>query len=302
MSSGNLPTAETNNEQLLSDISNLQQIETELLNNLENNTSLTAEEEEKIITKVNNISKMRVNLYQSLDNMNSYYMTALDSSRDTLREQTAAVSIVEKELERSKEKLKSLEVEQNQKVRLAQINEYYSEKYTEHALLMKIIIAILVPILILAILNNKGILPDSAFNGLVVVIGIIGSFFFGKVMFSIFYRDNMNYQAYDWGFDASNAPTRSTSSDADASGNSDPWKSTTTIGLNCIGDACCGSGMTFDASSNLCVISSNNNSANNVDSFANLNSTFYANLKPSVYLGSENIEPMSFGSFIYGKS
>ena len=54
MSSGNLPTAETNNEQLLSDISNLQQIETELLNNLENNTSLTAE---KLSVLVVNICK-----------------------------------------------------------------------------------------------------------------------------------------------------------------------------------------------------------------------------------------------------
>ena len=292
MSDG-LPNAEANNEKLLNDISNLQQIESDMLTNLENDGSMTSDQQEKIISKVNNISKMRVNLYKTLDEMNSYYMDALDSSRGTLKEQTQAITIVESELKNSKERLKTLETEKNQKVRLAQINEYYSDKYSEHSRLMKITIAILVPILILAILNQKGILPDFIYYGLIVLISTIGTYFFAKVAFSIFYRDNMNYQAYDWGFDASNAPTgSSTQEDTD----SDPWESTQITGYGCVGDDCCGDGTFFDSSNNIC---SNDSSDPNLENFVNLRGK-YSNFRPSTYLGFDEISPASLQSFKYG--
>jgi hypothetical protein len=56
----------------------------------------------------------------------------------------------------------------------------------------------------------------------------------------------MNYQAYDWYFNANSAPTTSTTSTT-----SDPWQSSAST--TCVGDTCCSTGQTFDASNNICV-------------------------------------------------
>ena len=52
----------------------------------------------KIVNKINEISQMRMNLYSNLQNSYSFYQQNVSSSRNTLEEQSAAVGIVEQEL------------------------------------------------------------------------------------------------------------------------------------------------------------------------------------------------------------
>lgn len=240
-----LPDFGNNNEQLLTDIQKLQQNEQELFNYLEKNPGLDKKQKDDIIYKMNQLSNMRLNLYQTLSGVNNYYQGALNSSIGTLKEQVLAIGIVESELNKAKLRLKILEEEKNNKIRLVEINNYFSDKYSEHTKLMKIVIAILIPVLILAILNNKGILPTKIYYILVAIISFIGAIFFWKVYGSIITRDNMNYQEYAWNFNPKNAPTGSSSS-------SDPWASSTNYGT-CIGNACCSEGMYYDATLNICV-------------------------------------------------
>jgi hypothetical protein len=235
-----------NNEQILNDIQSLQKMEQELFNSLESNTSLTPQQQEKIIEKMNQITNMRINLYQTLNGVNNFYGTALNSSAVTLKEQTAAIGIVESELNRSKTRLRLLETEKNNKIRLVEINDYYGDKYAEHSQLMKIIIFTLVPIIILAFLNNKGILPTTIYTILLVIISAIGAYYMWTRYFSIITRDNMNYQAYDFYFDPSKAPKGS-----GASGD-DPWLSMKMPGT-CVGEYCCSDGQTWDSDLNQCV-------------------------------------------------
>ena len=129
-----------NNEQILNDIQYLQQLEQQMFNNLETNPNLSTQQQEEIIQKMNQISNMRINLYQTLSGVNSFFQNALTSSVGTLQEQTAAIAIVESELNRSKKRLETLNMERNNKIRLVEINDYYGEKYSEHSNLMKIII------------------------------------------------------------------------------------------------------------------------------------------------------------------
>jgi len=149
-------------------------------------------------------------------------------------------------LQNSKEFASKKLEEKNNKIRLVEINTYFGDKYAEHSMLMKIIIFTLIPVIILAFLNNKGILPNTIYYILLVIISVIGGYFFWMRFASIISRDNMNYQEYDWYFDANSAPTGSSSS-------SDPWVTSNTYGT-CIGDACCSNGMTYDASNNQCII------------------------------------------------
>jgi hypothetical protein len=156
---------------------------------------------------------------------------------------------------------------------------------------MKIIVIMLVPILILAILFNKGILPEKIYYILVSIISLIGAVFIWRAIFSIVLRDPMNYQEYDWYFDPSSAPTSTSSS------SKDPWASNSNFG-NCVGDACCSDGLVYDSSLNQCVISGDETET--TESFVNNVFTKSSNnyKKPDVILGSDNIESNNSKSFI----
>jgi len=294
-SNDQLPNIQDNTTQILNDIQSLQSIEQQLFNSLEENTGLTTEQQQKIIEKINNISKMRVNLYETLYGINSFFKNSLANSKGTLTEQTAAIDIVEKELNTSKRRLKILEEEKNNKIRLVEINNYYGEKYAEHSDLMKIIVYMLIPILILAILFNKGILPTKIYYILIAIISLIGAIFIWKKVFSIILRDPMNYQEYNWYFDPSTAPTSTSTT------SSDPWDSGTTNYGSCVGDACCSDGLVYDSGLNQCIVSTSETSTTTTtESFVNYVFTKPTNnyKKPDVVLGIDNIESNNSKSFI----
>jgi hypothetical protein len=245
-----LPDVQQNNEQILNDIQSLQQIEQQLFNSLETNPNLTVEQQQKIIEKMNQLSNMRINLYKTLSSVNNYFENTLNSSVGTLQQQLLAIEIVENELNKAKKRLEILEEEKNNKIRLVEINNYYGDKYAEHSQLMKIIIFILIPIIFLAFLNNKGLLPNNIYYIIVIIISLIGAYFFWKRYASIIMRDNMNYQEYNWPFNPNNVSTGSTSSTT-----SDPWATNVNLGT-CVGDYCCAEGTTYDTTLNQCVINS----------------------------------------------
>jgi hypothetical protein len=289
---GQMPNVQENTNQILSDIQSLQTIEQELFNSLEENTGLTTEQQKKVVEKINGISKMRINLYETLNGVNSFFQNTLANSKGTLTEQTSAIDIVEKELNSSKKRLKVLEEEKNNKIRLVEINDYYGQKYAEHSDLMKIIVTMLIPILILAVLNNKGIIPSTVYYILVSIIALIGAVFIWRTLFSIVLRDPMNYQEYNWYFDPSTAPTSTTTS------TKDPWESKSSKFGSCIGDACCSDGLVYDSSLNQCVTSSDENTT--TETF--MNNIFTKTLnnfkKPDVILGGENVMSNNSNNFI----
>ena len=239
-----LPDIQQNNEQILNDIQSLQQMEQQLFNSLETNTTLTTTQQEQIVDKINQISNMRVNLYQTLSGVNNFFENALSSSIGTLKEQTVAISIVESELNKAKKRLELLEEEKNNKIRLVEINDYYGDKYQEHGQLMKIIIFTLVPIIILALLNNKGFLPNTFYYILLMIVSAIGAYFFWFRFASIIMRDNMNYQEYNWRF----VPPPSVG----AVNTTDPWAGYDLPGT-CIGQYCCSDGQTYDTTLDKCI-------------------------------------------------
>ena len=93
------------NEQLLNDIKSLQTIESDMFSSLETNPNLTTQQQQEIIVKINSISQMRINLYQTLGQINNIYQNALTNSQGSLKEQTTAIGIVENQLNETKKKL-----------------------------------------------------------------------------------------------------------------------------------------------------------------------------------------------------
>jgi hypothetical protein len=294
MSSDESPNIQQNNEQILNDIQTLQTMEQQLFSNLETNTNLTYDEQMQIIQKMNQLSSMRVNLYKTVGSVNNYFQNALTSSQGTLKEQTAAISIIEEELNKSKRRLEMLQQEKNNKIRLVEINDYYGSKYAEHGKLMKIIIFTLVPVIILAVLNTKGILPNNIYYILITIVSIIGAVFFWKTMASILTRDNMNYQEYNWFFDPDSAPS------SGGTGNDNPWITNKLPGT-CIGQACCSDGQVWDSDLGQCIGTSTVTESFMTESMVNKVLTKGSNTKykQDVTLnGNSVVKPMNSDSFI----
>lgn len=330
MTTPNIQNVEETNNQILSDIQNLQTFEQEMFSNLEENPSLTQEEQQALIQKINQVSSMRLNLYKTLNGVTGYFQNSLYNSQGTLEEQVTAIDIVEQELNRAKQKLRILEEEKNNKIRLVEINTYYGEKYQEHAELMKIIIFTLIPIIIISLLYNKSLIPQVLYYVLLVIIAAIGSYFMWLRLASIWNRDNMDYQEYNW--PVYKPPANSTTKSSNTTG--DPWDNGLDVTgnvLGCVDQYCCATGTVYDGSSNQCIPSSASSSTSTstssstpapVDGFGTLSGTETSNFslagtssisnslteaftkhsriakKPSVTLNSTYVPNMS-NSFIY---
>jgi hypothetical protein len=285
-----LPNIKTNNSQILNDIQSLQNLEQQLFSSLESNLNLSPSQQQEIVTKINDLSKMRINLYQTINGLNSYFQSALYNSRGTLDQQAAAIQIVENELNTAKRRLRALEEAKNNKIRLVEINEYYGDKYAEHSQLMKLIIYTLIPIIIITAIYNMGFLPNVIYYALLILISLVAGVLFWYRVWSIWSRDRMNYQAYDWKFNPSNLSTSGTST-------LDPWTSSTGSFGTCIGDACCSDGLVYDDTINQCVVPPQ--SATTATSITqSLTSKMPSISKPNVVLGGDSVQPSIGSSFI----
>lgn len=245
--STNFDNLHEKNEQVLNNILQLQTQEKQLYDSLDDVT-LTSDQKQQIIDKINQISQMRTNMYSGLKDMYSYYQRNVSASRTTLGQSVAAIDILENELNESKLRLNLLEDQKNNKLRLVQINTYYGKRYNAHSKLMKTIVIMCIPLIILAVLANKGILPPNLYvftSGLVIIVGLV---IIGLQIIDLSNRSNMNWDEYNWYFDQENADTSTSTTDTTSSSN--PWG---TVSTTCIGSACCYEGSTYDEIKNICI-------------------------------------------------
>jgi len=242
------PIIYNNGQDLINNIKTLQTMEQQLFSSLETTPNMSSAQQKSIVQKIDDLSKMRINLYKTLGNVNKYAQNNLNTSVDSLQQQITAISIVENELNRAKARLDVLEDEKYSKLRLVEINNYYSDKYHEHSELMKIIIFTLLPIIIMNYIYNRGILPYNIFLVIISVVTVIGGYFFWNRLASILMRDNMNYNKYDW---AVKLPSIASTGRVD-----DPWFTGSLPSITCIGSGCCSDGMTYDTIQDRCVFAS----------------------------------------------
>jgi hypothetical protein len=237
----------TSVQQIITNIKQLQTTEMQLYTSLDDQ-NLDPAKRTNIINQINEIGQTRATLYNSLKNMAASYQQNVSTSQDTIQQQMFALDIVENELNEAKLRTQQLENEKYNKLRLVEINTYYSKRFDAHKEIVKIIVYVCIFMLITIILGKKEILPRNIYivlNGMIIVIGII---VIGKKMIDLSNRDNMNFDEYDWYFDKSKAP-----SDTDSSDSSNPWAMPT---ATCVGELCCASnpGVIYDPVQNICVL------------------------------------------------
>ena len=119
-------------------------------------------------------------------------------------------------------------------------------------------------------------MPGFVYYILLFIVAIVGSYFLWFRLMSIWSRDNMNYQEYEWPFYPGELTKSSTIS-------GDPWAGENIGG--CLDQECCAPGTIFDASINQCVIPSTTTTST---STTTTTASPYGSITPSLSSSSSN--------------
>lgn len=273
------------NDQTLNDIQRLQDLEKELYAKMEAlsaSKKLTQKTKDDIIAQINNLTQLRMHLYANLKNNYDQHQIAAITNSNTYDEQSAAVSVVEKELNAAKAKLQLMEDDKTNKMRYIDLNIYYGKQYQNHAEIMKIIIYMCIPIIILTVVAQKGLLPVAAVSIIVAIIATIGILFLISRIGSAMNRDNMDYDRINWYFDPASAKEDETTED-DGEGTDNPWESPASN--ECVGQECCDENSTYDTDKNICVVNVDSNGA--TESMCNMTSNQSFGSEFALYKGND---------------
>lgn len=252
LSPDELEKMNSRHKQSLQNIKQLQTMEKELYASLDTSVSgrsISKAEQQQTITKINELSTMRMNLYMNMKDMYLFLQTNVSDTRNNLVNDLTNIGVVEGELNNAKSQLKLLEKERYDKLRMVEINTYYSDRYQAHTDVMKLVIFTCVPVLIIAVIANKGFITSEISNLVIAIIIAIGVIYISYSIYDISKRDNMNFNAYK-------GPA-STSYEGETQGEdySDEWNdddSDKKPSEPCVGKDCCTDGMVFDSTTQTC--------------------------------------------------
>ena len=208
--------------QNIADLTHLQTLEKELLEKLQNpNTS--DEEKTNIIGKIGDLTQLRIQLYQMLQRIDNDQTQITNQSDQLINYQLRSVKLVEDTLNKSKLQLQKLQSQRMEKLRVIEINNYYSKMYQAHTVILKWIIAW---VIILAVCFYF-------YNPITIVLAVIASVYFsikvGYLVLDTSNRSTQNFDQYDWAFDPNSAPSAPIPSSDDFTKNASSTSSKCTL-------------------------------------------------------------------------
>jgi hypothetical protein len=305
--SGSLTTSSLANSQngykdILDNITNLQDLEKQLYKELETNASVQGNDNKQLelINRINEVSNIRISLLKTLNQTSSTVQNSIAASRVDLVDQMTLIGMVESQLNQAKAQMNQSDNIKNEKLRMVEINTYYGKRYQAHTELIKLLIYISTLMLILTILIKKELIPDNIGKGAMGIVMAIGIFFLVRKLIDIYYRDNMDFDQYEW----LDIPTKDQQTVFEfneeqlgmlGSGLKTEYSNIEqydTDFLGCIGKDCCSSQMTYDEEKRKCVDKVENLNKN--ESF--LSGSFGAN--DSVNLNPESSVVKPFGPYV----
>lgn len=194
-------------EKFIKDIENLQNLEQYLINLL-NNPNLTSEEKNEILEKISGLTAMRMKLYENLSSLTGSLGNNINSADMIIFDQKRSIGVMENELNRLKTDMADMDQKNLNKLRMIQINNYFSKRYENHTKVLKLVLLFVMLFSLLYLLKNKGLLPDIVFTILLYILVALCVYFVGKGLIDMWTRDNMNYDEYDWMFNTKSAPSK----------------------------------------------------------------------------------------------
>ena len=181
---------------IINNINHIQSAEKGLITQLSNASDQTTKT--KLSNQINEIVKTRITLYESLVLLYSSTEQNITESNYQIKKQIELINEMEEQLNNLKGT--NNHNEQTMRIRLIQINKYYIQKYQSYVNLFKMLIKFCSTIIILAIINKLGFMPDYAFHVFIVVACLYWGYYLIPVMFDLFRRDNMDFNQFSWNY------------------------------------------------------------------------------------------------------
>ena len=231
-------------DQLLQSVLQLQDAQREYLNEYAN--TYDENERKKIMDKMKKNEALRTNLLDSSSNVNVVAKTISYTEDVEKKNLELLVQFAETELADIKDRMDVAQRNHAGKQRMIELNTYYGKRFMAQAGVMKIFIYMCIPVLILAVLANMGLLPNYIAGFIIIVIVVIGIVYIYSAVNDINRRDNVNFDEYEWEFDPSRVGTivNPNYGSADATG---------TNGIGCYNGNCCGGSTKWNPATLQCM-------------------------------------------------
>lgn len=252
-----------------------------------NNQSLTKTNQANVIKRINEVSNARVAMFKSLNQMYDNSVRSSVNSRNDLVHQITALKLVEDELSNAKGHIDMLKSEKDNKLRMAELNMYQSERYDAYVKFLKLVLFVALPsIAIFFLLNIKFFASPESNSGfrliikdllMIVMAGFLvyGTYRIILNAYDLSMRNNMNFNSYDFDFQEGGGGLSLVQYDelqdqkivaalkADYSGIE---QDINTVGSNlknagCIGQECCGPNTIYNRKTDKCIPHTSSNSA-----------------------------------------
>ena len=191
---------------------------------------------QNITNQINSLSAARVNLYNTLAELYKSQVHLGKEVKISLDQQTETLQLLEKQLNKSKKELASLENEKLNQLKMIEITTYYSKQYDAQKRLMQMIAIYGVSLLICSFIK---------YSPLTYLIAIIGGMLIAIRIFNMSMRTNYDYDEIKWLF-----PPSLKGDDTHPIGLTGPG-----VGHICAGSSCCADGTEWDSDSG-CVTKS----------------------------------------------
>ena len=233
------------NAELSTYIDKLSKVEQQLIEQI--SSTKDAKEQARLSNNLVLIQDTRTDLINALSSINAYYTQNLTGSSHTLEQQTNAVAIMDKEMEQAKKRLAYINEQKENKLRIVEINQYYSASYAEWTHLVKILIITLISFaIVINITTYFPGLPSEVYSMLMFIISVVSLYYIFVSIVSIYSRDNMVYDEYNWNFNINSAPKMDS-----ASSFKNSFKLPSM--MSCIGENCCQDGTLWNKDIGKCV-------------------------------------------------
>ena len=187
---------------ILSEIQNLQAAEKKLhteLAKLPPNSNF--ERQKLLIVQIDNINAQKVDLFKNLHALQTVMEHDFNTGTDDLRAKTELATIVDQQLAATRARMQRTRNENINNLRMTEINNYYSGKYSLYLKIFRYIIYTCVFLILITLLRQRYIIPASASNVLAMIVIAIGGFFVVTASLDLSARNNLVINEYDFTFD-----------------------------------------------------------------------------------------------------
>ena len=192
--------------------------------------------------------KTQSDLYRVAAEISELNATAAAVAADYENSRNLLSDVASEQLAEARANAEELISANDGKKRMIELNTYYGKRFNAQAGVVKLFIYTCVPVLILAILANAGLIPTTIAGFIIVIIIVTGLIYIYAAVSDINRRSKMNFDEYEWEFDPSRVGNMSKSNPNYVS----KGGMGAGIGSGCVNGNCCGSNTIWDPNSGIC--------------------------------------------------